>query len=273
MRKQWATKWPNIAKAVSRIVKSHGEQSYFRRFKGRRSPQSFPSGSAREIGVYPEVYPCIYFVSDSVVTATDSSCISNIWSASERFTTEQAMARQNLLDRMYCRMPSRCFWLESFSVEGGVEHRRWYWKLFIFFSHKRCYTLPAAYNSDQFPVSSNPSVTDGTAVEETAKEGTKSMTSVSQDRGGDLHTMSSQNNRIYPNIRFIFGCLSNTSGPCRDVEAAISSTASASTPIASASTPIASTSNRTWALSHLWTCWQAWLSKPAAYDLQGHITS
>ena len=32
-------------------------------------------------------------------------------------------------------------------------------------------------------------------------------------------------------------------------------------------------SNRAWALSHLWTCWQAWLSKPAAYDLQGHITS
>jgi len=42
----------------------------------------------------------------------------------------------------------------------------------------------------------------------------------------------------------------------RDVEAAISLTASAS--------------NRTWTLSHLWTCWQAWLSKPAAYDLQGH---
>jgi len=50
------------------------------------------------------------------------------------------------------------------------------------------------------------------------------------------------------------------------VEAAISSTASASTPIASAS-------NRAWTLSHLWTCWQAWLWKPAAYDLQGHITS
>jgi len=32
-------------------------------------------------------------------------------------------------------------------------------------------------------------------------------------------------------------------------------------------------SNRAWALSHLWICWQAWLSKPAAYDLQGHITS
>jgi len=32
-------------------------------------------------------------------------------------------------------------------------------------------------------------------------------------------------------------------------------------------------SNRAWALSHLWTWWQAWLSKPAAYDLQGHITS
>jgi len=32
-------------------------------------------------------------------------------------------------------------------------------------------------------------------------------------------------------------------------------------------------SNRTWTLSHLWTCWQAWLSKPAAYDLQGHISS
>jgi len=32
-------------------------------------------------------------------------------------------------------------------------------------------------------------------------------------------------------------------------------------------------SNRAWALSHLWTCWQAWLSKPATYDLQGHITS
>jgi len=52
----------------------------------------------------------------------------------------------------------------------------------------------------------------------------------------------------------------------RDVEADISSTASAS--------------NRTWTLSepglylvsHLWTCWQEWLSKPAAYDLQGHIT-
>jgi len=39
----------------------------------------------------------------------------------------------------------------------------------------------------------------------------------------------------------------------RDAEAAISSTASASTPIASAS-------NRAWTLSHLWTCWQAWLS-------------
>jgi len=50
------------------------------------------------------------------------------------------------------------------------------------------------------------------------------------------------------------------------VEVAISSTASASTPIASAS-------NRAWTLSHLWTCWQAWLWKPAAYDLQGHITS
>ena len=32
-------------------------------------------------------------------------------------------------------------------------------------------------------------------------------------------------------------------------------------------------SNRAWALSHLWTCWQAWLSKTAAYDLQGHISS
>ena len=32
-------------------------------------------------------------------------------------------------------------------------------------------------------------------------------------------------------------------------------------------------SNRAWALSHLWTCWQAWPSKPAAYDLQGHNTS
>jgi len=31
--------------------------------------------------------------------------------------------------------------------------------------------------------------------------------------------------------------------------------------------------NRAWALSHLLTYWQAWLSKPAAYDLQGHITS
>jgi len=30
---------------------------------------------------------------------------------------------------------------------------------------------------------------------------------------------------------------------------------------------------RAWTLSHLWTCWQAWLSKPTAYDLQGHITS
>jgi len=50
----------------------------------------------------------------------------------------------------------------------------------------------------------------------------------------------------------------------RDVGAAISSTAS---------TRIASTSNRAWTLSHLWTCWLAWLSKQAAYDLQGHITS
>jgi len=32
-------------------------------------------------------------------------------------------------------------------------------------------------------------------------------------------------------------------------------------------------SNKARALSHLWTCWQAWLSKPAAYDWQGHITS
>jgi len=32
-------------------------------------------------------------------------------------------------------------------------------------------------------------------------------------------------------------------------------------------------SSRAWTLSHLWTCWQAWLSKPAAYDLQWHITS
>jgi len=31
-------------------------------------------------------------------------------------------------------------------------------------------------------------------------------------------------------------------------------------------------SNRAWALSHLWSCWQAWLSKPVAYDLQGHTT-
>jgi len=52
----------------------------------------------------------------------------------------------------------------------------------------------------------------------------------------------------------------------RDMEAAISSTASASTPIASAS-------KSAWTLSHLWTCWQAWLSKPAADNLQGHITS
>jgi len=32
-------------------------------------------------------------------------------------------------------------------------------------------------------------------------------------------------------------------------------------------------SNKAWTLSHLWICWQAWLSKPEAYDLQGHITS
>jgi len=47
----------------------------------------------------------------------------------------------------------------------------------------------------------------------------------------------------------------------RDVEAAISSTVSSSA------------SNRAWALFHLWTCWQAWLSKPSACDLQAHITS
>jgi len=49
----------------------------------------------------------------------------------------------------------------------------------------------------------------------------------------------------------------------RDVEAAISSTASA--PNASASA-----SNRAWTLSE---SGQAWLSKPAAYELQGHNTS
>jgi len=91
----------------------------------------------------------------------------------------------------------------------------------------------------------------------------------------------------------------------RDVEAAISSTASASTPIASASNRAWTVSERglyqsldfirAWTLSepglyqsldfirawtltepglsHLWTCWQAWLSKPAAYDLQRQITS
>jgi len=60
-----------------------------------------------------------------------------------------------------------------------------------------------------------------------------------------------------------------------DLKAAISSIApaSASTPIASASNRAQLDSNKAWTLSHLWTCWQAWLSKPAAYDLQGHITS
>jgi len=48
----------------------------------------------------------------------------------------------------------------------------------------------------------------------------------------------------------------------RDVEAAISSTVY---------TPIAS--NRAWTPSHRWTCWQALLSKPAAYDLQEHVTN
>jgi len=42
---QWTAKWPYIANAFFRITQNHGEQSYFRIFQERRSPQS-PRGSA-----------------------------------------------------------------------------------------------------------------------------------------------------------------------------------------------------------------------------------
>ena len=58
--------------------------------------------------------------------------------------------------------------------------------------------LPAASNSDQLPVSSNPSIADGTAVADTAKDGTTwvSITSGSETEGGD--EMSLQKNRFHP---------------------------------------------------------------------------
>ena len=57
-------------------------------------------------------------------------------------------------------------------------------------------TIPVTSNNNQSLVSSNPSIADRTAMEETTNDETYVL--IVKKEGDELHTMNSQNNRVYP---------------------------------------------------------------------------